>query len=123
LDDVQHVSDTVAILNKGELAASGPIEQLLAGTGGAAYQVSLRGDLSKTYELVKAQPWVSEIAASQNGDETLWMVSVSDPEMAEQELARLILQDRAVKMREFRPRKFELEEVFMNIVEGANHGG
>ena len=123
LDDVQHVSDTVAILNNGELAASGPIEQLLTGTGGAAYQVSLRGDLVRTHALVSAQPWVSEIAASQNGDETVWMVSVSDPDLAEQELARLILQDKSVRMREFRPRKFDLEEVFMNIVQGANHGG
>ena len=123
LDDVQHVSDTVAILNNGELAASGPIEQLLAGTGGAAFQVSLRGDLTRAHTLVSSQPWVSEIAASQNGEETVWMVSVSDPDLAEQELARLILQDPAVRMREFRPRKFDLEEVFMNIVQGANHGG
>ena len=66
---------------------------------------------------------MSDIAVSQNGEDTLWMVSVSDLDLAEQELARLILQDKAVRMREFRPRKFELEEVFMNIVQGANHGG
>jgi len=123
LDDVQHVSDTVAILNHGELAASGPIEQLLAGTGGTAYQVILRGDSGQTYDLVKSQPWVSDVTVSQNGDETVWMVSVTDPDLAEQELARLILKDEAVKMREFRPRKFELEEVFMNIVGGTDHGG
>ena len=123
LDDVQQVSDTVAILNRGELAASGPIEHLLAGSGGTAYQVSLRGSLGPALDLVRAQPWVLEVAVSQKGEETIWMVSVSDPELAESELARLILQDRSVSLREFRLRKFELEEVFMNIVQGANHGG
>ena len=95
----------------------------MAGTGGTAYQIRLSGYLSQAHELVAAQPWVSEIVANPNGDETVWMVSVSDPDMAEQELARLILQDRGVRMREFRPRKFELEEVFMNIVGGSEHGG
>ncbi|NIR43069.1 MAG: ABC transporter ATP-binding protein, partial [Gemmatimonadetes bacterium] len=37
LDDVQRVSDTVAILNHGELIAKAPIEELLAGTGGITY--------------------------------------------------------------------------------------
>ena len=50
------------------------------------------------------------------------MVSVSDAEMAEQELPRLILQDPKVRLREFRPRRYELEEVFMNIVGGGEHG-
>ena len=45
LDDVQRVSDTVAILNKGRLIAQAPIEQLLAGGGGSTiYVVTLKGD-------------------------------------------------------------------------------
>ena len=35
LEDVQRVSDTVAILNHGQLIAQAPIQTLLAGSGGA----------------------------------------------------------------------------------------
>ena len=42
LDDVQQVSDTVAILNHGELIAQGPIERLLAGSGSPVYTLTLK---------------------------------------------------------------------------------
>jgi ABC-2 type transport system ATP-binding protein len=44
LDDVQRVSDTVAILNHGELVAYGSVESLLAGSEGLAYEVRLKGN-------------------------------------------------------------------------------
>jgi ABC-2 type transport system ATP-binding protein len=43
LDDVQRVSDQVAIVNQGELVTQAPIEDLLAGTGEVIYSVTLRG--------------------------------------------------------------------------------
>ena len=43
LDDVQRVSDTVAILNRGTLIAEAPINELLAGDGGSAiYDITLK---------------------------------------------------------------------------------
>jgi ABC-2 type transport system ATP-binding protein len=59
LDDVQKVSDTVAILNKGVLVAEGPIEELLAGSEGIIYLVHLKGDADTAVNLVKSLPWVS----------------------------------------------------------------
>ena len=44
LDDVQRVSDTVAILNHGQLVAQAPIEELLAGTGSILYHLKFKGD-------------------------------------------------------------------------------
>src|SRR5512136_2013151 len=44
LDDVQRVSDTVAILNHGELVAHGPIEELLTGSGGVIFRLAFEGD-------------------------------------------------------------------------------
>ncbi|MFX1481637.1 MAG: ABC transporter ATP-binding protein, partial [Promethearchaeota archaeon] len=44
LDDVQRVSDRVAILNKGNLIAQAPIEELLVGSEGVAYTLVLEGD-------------------------------------------------------------------------------
>ena len=43
LDDVQQVSDAVAILNHGELVAQGPIEDLLAGGGDPVYTLIAEG--------------------------------------------------------------------------------
>src|SRR5512139_2786553 len=41
LDDAQRVSDSVAILNHGELVAQAPIEELLKGSGEVVYSVTL----------------------------------------------------------------------------------
>ena len=48
LEDVQRVSDTVLIMNKGALVAQAPIEQLLAGGEGTIYSIRLRGGSSAT---------------------------------------------------------------------------
>src|SRR5690606_3205513 len=41
LDDVQKVSDTVAILKQGQLVAQAPIEELLAGNEGIDYHIEI----------------------------------------------------------------------------------
>ena len=46
LDDVQKVSDTVAILNHGKLVAHAPIEELLAGSGNVVYSITTKGDVN-----------------------------------------------------------------------------
>ena len=51
--DVQRVSDTVAILKGGVRVAQAPIEQLLAGSGGAAFTVPLRGDGRAALQLLR----------------------------------------------------------------------
>jgi ABC-2 type transport system ATP-binding protein len=123
LDDVQRVSDTVAILNHGELVAQAPIEELLAGSGGVAYSIVTRGNLNGTEAHVSSQSWVSsvKVTPSENGY-THWLVSVTDAEAAEAQLARLIVCEEQVVLTAFGRKKHELEEVFMNIVEGSNHG-
>ena len=54
LDDVQQVSDTVAILNEGKLISQGPIEHLLNGEGQTIYTVSLHGDLAASPSAYRA---------------------------------------------------------------------
>src|SRR5512134_3250292 len=70
LDDVQRVSDQVAIVSQGELVTQASIEELLAGKGDLIYSVTLRGDAGdqsvvSAYTQVNQQPWVSGIKASQ----------------------------------------------------------
>jgi ABC-2 type transport system ATP-binding protein len=120
LDDVQRVSDTVVILNKGQTVAEGPIEQLLAGSEGVIYLINLKGVSDPALNLVQSQPWVSGIKISERGDETTWQVSVSDPQAAEVNLLKLLV-NTSVVVTEFRRKKYELEDIFMQVIEGDQH--
>src|SRR5512133_1979798 len=61
LDDVQRVSDQVAIVNKDELVTQASIQDLLAGKGDLIYSVTLKGDARDAYTHIRALPWVSGI--------------------------------------------------------------
>ncbi len=118
LDDVQRVSDTVVILNKGQLVAQGSIEELLAGSEGVVYIVHLKGEVDVTRKQVLAKPWVSGIIDGQHNGESAWQVSVSDSQAAEAELFKL-LANGPVVVTEFRRKQYELEDVFMQVIEGG----
>jgi ABC-2 type transport system ATP-binding protein len=122
LADVQRVSDTVAILNRGQLIAQAPIEQLLAGGSHATiYVMALKGAATAVQQQVAAQPWVSALTTTPAKDHLAWQVTVSDEAAAEDQLLRLVLSDPQVNVIEFGRKKYELEEVFLGLVEG-NHG-
>jgi ABC-2 type transport system ATP-binding protein len=121
LDDVQRVSDTVVILNRGELVAQGPIEELLAGSEGVVYIIHLKGDAEAACDQVKGLPWVSAINVTPREGETIWQVSVSDPQAAEEQLLKLLVNGPAL-VTEFRRKQYELEDVFLQVVEGGQHG-
>lgn len=118
LDDVQKVSDTVAILNKGQLVAEAPIEELLAGSEGITYLVHLKGDADSAVKLVQSQPWVSGVKTGAHGTETTLQVGVTDPQAAEAQLLKLLVNSPAV-VTEFRLKQYELEDIFMQVVEGG----
>jgi ABC-2 type transport system ATP-binding protein len=116
LDDVQRVSDQVAILNQGELVTQASIEDLLTGTGDVIYSVTLRGDTQNAYTQVNQQTWVSGIQASQQGEQTNWQVSVTDEAAAEDQLMGLLVSS-GLKISNFSRKAQNLEDVFINIVE------
>jgi len=118
LDDVQRVSDTVAILNKGALIKQAPIDELLAGTGGTVYSVTLTGEVEKAQGRVSSIPWISEIQVSEKGRQTLWEISVTDETAAEDQLLNQIMAGGEVKVADFGRKAFSLEEIFIDLVEG-----
>jgi ABC-2 type transport system ATP-binding protein len=120
LDDVQRVSDTVVILNKGALVAQGPIEELLAGSEGVVYSINLKGQLEEIHKKVLSQPWVRGIKTGRHNGETTWQVSVSDPQAAEAQLFKLLVDDIAV-VTEYRRKQYELEDIFMQVIEGGQN--
>jgi ABC-2 type transport system ATP-binding protein len=120
LDDVQRVSDTVVILNNGQLVAHGPIEELLAGSEGVIYIVHLTGEVEGTRKLVLSQPWVSGIVTGHSNGKTTWQVSVTDPQASEEQLFRLLANGPAV-VTEFHRKQYELEDIFMQVIEGGQN--
>jgi ABC-2 type transport system ATP-binding protein len=121
LEDVQRVSDTVAILNHGRLVAEAPIEELLAGKGSSAmYQVTVKGEAGQAQKRVESQPWVQQVLSAAEDGQTSWQVCVSDEDAAEDQLLRLILEDRDLRVKRFGRKIYNLEEVFMSIIEGSN---
>ena len=121
LDDVQQVSDTVAILNNGKLISQGPIEQLLNGEGKTVYTVALQGDLAALQARVAQEPWIEQITPQGRNGHTTWQVAVSDEGAAEAKLLRLLLADEQTTVTAFGRHKVELEEAFMTLVKGANN--
>jgi ABC-2 type transport system ATP-binding protein len=116
LDDVQKVSDQVAIVNQGELITQAPIEELLAGTGDAIYSVTLGGDTRSAYTQVIQQPWVSGIESSREDGHAIWQVSVTDEAAAEDQLMSLLVSS-GLKVSNFSRKEQNLEDVFINIIE------
>jgi len=117
LEDVQRVSDSVAILNNGKLVAEAPIDELLNGDGAAGvYNVTIKGDARRAQTRVAGQPWVQSLSAEANNGHATWQVSVNDDEAAEDQMLLLIMEDRDLRVKSFGRKIHNLEEVFLNLV-------
>jgi len=122
LDDVQRVSDSVAILNHGELVAQAPIQDLLAGSRGTMYSLDIEGEAGQARARIADQAWVSGIDVTSANGQSTWQVAVTDDEAAKAQLLRLVLADEKLTVTRFGRKTYELEEIFMSIVEGDSHG-
>ncbi len=125
LEDVQRVSDTVAILNRGMLIAEAPINQLLEGDSGSAiYTITLKSGveaaITEARGRVTGQPWVQHLSMTAVDGQIDWQVSVTDDTAAEDLLLRLILEDRNLKVKHFGRKIYNLEEVFMEMIGKEN---
>jgi len=122
LDDVQQVSDRVVILNQGELVAQGPIEELLSAGRDIVYMVSLEGDTINTRDEISKLPWVSHLAEESMDNIIQWRIAVNDPEKAKYELLPILVKNNQITVLNFGRQERELEEVFMQLVNGGNNG-
>lgn len=116
LDDVQRVSDHVVILNRGRKVADAPTPQLL--DGGCTYDLTVRGDAGSAKARLRGQPWVSEVSSTANNGGEHITVTVTDQEAGDALLLRTILQDDSVAVTSFGRKQHNLEEVFLQLVEG-----
>ncbi len=125
LEDVQRVSDTVAILNRGMLIAEAPINQLLEGDGGSVmYTITLKSGLesaiTEAQSRVTGQPWVQHLSMAAQDGQIDWQVSVTDDAAAEDLLLRLVLEDRNLKVKHFGRKTYNLEDVFLEMIGKEN---
>jgi ABC-2 type transport system ATP-binding protein len=121
LDDVQRVSDTVCILNRGKLIAMAPIEELMAGDGDIIYELKTTGEVSQAKALIAEQPWVKYVnVANVNGNQA-WEISLTDESMDDQ-LLRLVMSVPRVHVKGFGRRQHHLEDVFLSMVNGVEQG-
>ena len=123
LNDVQHVSDSVAILSKGELLAQAPMADLLRGSGAVTFEMLVKGPYQNACERIRGMPWVTAVKVTQGDSQSTVDVSVSDDQKAEEQLPRLVLGEKDTILAGFERKRFELEEVFMQIVEGSKPEG
>ncbi|OKH56272.1 multidrug ABC transporter ATP-binding protein [Calothrix sp. HK-06] len=129
LDDVQRVSDTVVIMKRGRLIAQGSIQELLAGDRSQFY-MTVRGDGLTTRERLKDMPWIKTIVLEDglpdvdNNRTTKLQINVTNPNVAENELLRIVMMaDSEVVVTEFGRVSYELEDVFVDLVEEATKNG
>jgi ABC-2 type transport system ATP-binding protein len=121
LDDVQRVSDTVVILNRGTLVSQGPIEELLAWGQAASFTLTVKGDSASVEARLRSQPWVTGIETISKNGRVSWQIRVSDPDLAEAQFVPLALVGGGVTVCEFGRKAQNLEDVFMNIVKESNN--
>jgi ABC-2 type transport system ATP-binding protein len=120
LDDVQRVSDMVAILNHGDMVAQAPIEELLNGRTGVVYSLTIKGDSPSAHARILSQEWVSSVDTISGNGTTTWQISVTDEAAVEAQLLPTVINDELCTVTEFGRKKYALEEIFLNIVEEAN---
>jgi ABC-2 type transport system ATP-binding protein len=116
LEDVQRVSDTVAIMNHGELVAQAPTEELLSGGKVAAFTLAVKGDSASVETRLRSQPWITGIDLMAKNGYVKWQIRVTDPEVAEARLVPLALAGSGVTVCVFGRNRRNLEEVFLAIV-------
>jgi len=122
LSDVQRVSDTVAILDHGQLIAQASIEELLNSSGAPVFTATLKGDVTGAQARIAAQPWVTALQATPENSHIHWQITVSDEATAEAQLLPLMLAGGQVTVLEYGRKKVDLEEIFLGLTEGGHHG-
>lgn len=123
LDDVQRVSDQVVILDRGKLIAQGRIKELLSGNRNV-FNLTVRGDDSPVLAKLLAVPWVKKVDVDRdipnatNHRITKLEIHVTDAHAAEVELLRIAMSNPATIVTQFDRPTQNLEDIFVNLVEG-----
>jgi ABC-2 type transport system ATP-binding protein len=114
LADVERVCDDVAILARGRVVAQAGIDELKARHGGAHRVVIEVDDAAALEKELAAAAWSA--AVTRDGRELL--VEVGDLDAAYREVPALVVR-LGLSLRRFEADEISLEDVFVDLVEGA----
>jgi ABC-2 type transport system ATP-binding protein len=117
LDDVERVSDDVAVLDQGRRLAQAPIEELLTGSAEHAFLVEVRGSADEAERRLQMQPWVTAVRREGLEARTRLRVVVDDPDAAEEHLLRVLLEVDGLRVVSYAASRLDLEDVFMKLIE------
>ena len=117
LDDVQRVSDTVAIIRDGVIIAQGPIDEMLADPDGTTYRIELTGPADRVVAALEAEPWVTAVRARVVDGHTAVHLAVDDEQTADRQLLRAIVDEPDVTVVSYGRHRRELEDVFVTLVD------
>jgi ABC-2 type transport system ATP-binding protein len=117
LDDVQRVSDHVAILDHGRLVASASTAELLDNSG-SGYRLTVTGDGEATRRVLGSHRWVTDVTPVSRDGLTTFTVGVADENAADAQLLRSVLADGSAVVTAFGRNHLNLEDVFLRLVEG-----
>jgi ABC-2 type transport system ATP-binding protein len=116
LDDVERVSDTVAILDGGRLIAQAPVQQLLHGDT-TSYTLTVHGSGDAQASLLRTRPWVTGVSTATTGHLATLTVAVDDEGAADSELLRTVLADGQTTVASFARSRRSLEDLFIDLVQ------
>jgi ABC-type uncharacterized transport system ATPase subunit len=71
-------------------------------------------------EALLGTPWITAVTATPNHDKTTLQISVNDEAVAEHQLLRLALADKQTVVTAFGRKKYTLEEIFLQMVDGGH---
>jgi ABC-2 type transport system ATP-binding protein len=119
LDDVQRVSDGVAILDRGRLVVSAPTADLLRRVSGASLSVILIGATQSTKAALAALSGVVDVAeTARTGSESHYRVAVSDGATAAVQAAVMrMAASSGLVVASNQQEDIDLEAAFLRIVE------
>ena len=119
LDDVARLSDTIAVLVRGEVVADGPIDQFTIGDSSSTWRVRLEGVAAAgAFETLARQPWVTSVEPAGSGIAT---VNTIDRNTAEHALLP-VLHGTGAHVAELRPARRSLEDIYFALTDGTDEG-
>ncbi len=111
LPDVEHTCDHVVVMDKGRIAAQGPIATL-KGTGGSVFELRIKGDLKGFVDALRLDG-----LEAHGTDDDVMRVLVPAGRVARDVFALASAQ--GVQVRHLRPSVPTLEDVFIDAIEGG----
>jgi ABC-2 type transport system ATP-binding protein len=118
LEDVQRLSDYVAILNQGKLVKTAPTKELLSSFSKGSLRVTLRGANETITEALKQLPGILNVSVpEQHGN--MWVYNIQANEEWVEHIQRLITRfaaERNLALITNEPLKMELETVFLQLI-------